>query len=355
MKTITLAQHKHDLLHKGMVIPAHPLALDAQRHLDEDRQRMLTRYYIAAGAGGVAVGVHSTQFAIRNPGIGLFERVLRLAAEEVDRSEAAGHFLKIAGICGDLEQAVGEAQTAYQLGYDMGLLSMGGLQGWDETQLLERTAAVAQHIPVFGFYLQPSVGGRVFSYDFWTKFIEIPNVLAIKVAAFNRYQTLDVMRAACFAKKDIALYTGNDDNIVADLLTDYTFEVEGRPVRKHFVGGLLGHWGVWTHCAVSLLEQIKYCRASGFREMDRLLQLGVQVTDMNAAIFDPAHDFQGCIPGIHEILRRQGLLQGVWCLDPGEKLSPGQDTEISRVCGNYPNLVDDDFVVDFFGNQYSSS
>lgn len=346
---MTLSESKQRLLHAGTVIPAHPLALTPNRKLDEENQRLLIQYYIAAGAGGVAVGVHSTQFAIRDPRINLFERVLELAADEIDGQKETADFLKIAGICGPTAQAVKEAETARNYGYDMGLLSMGGLQDWTEKQLLERTEAVAEIIPVFGFYLQPSVGGRIFTYDFWTKFVQIPNVLAIKVAAFNRYQTLDVMRAACFSNsgRELALYTGNDDNIVADLLTDYSFDVNERRVTSHFVGGLLGQWAVGTHHAVRLLDEVKACRASDFKGVGKLLETGVHLTDVNAAIFDPANHFHGCIPGIHEVLHRQGLMKGIWCLDPEETLSNGQQEEIDRVFRLYPQLLDQEFVPDF--------
>lgn len=353
MGTAMLSKKKHELLLSGTVIPAHPLALTAGRRLDEERQRLLTRYYLAAGAGGVAVGVHSTQFAIRDPAVNLYERVLQLAADEIRQAGQTDRFLKVAGICGDTAQAIKEAEIARAHGYDMGLLSMGGLRGWTELQLLERTEAIAQLIPVFGFYLQPSVGGRVFSFDFWTKFVAIPNVLAIKVAAFNRYQTLDVMRAACLDKsgREIALYTGNDDNIVADLLTDYSFDIDGRTVTKYFVGGLLGQWAVGTHRAVQLLNEIKACRKSGFAGAAQLLRTGVHLTDVNAVIFDPAHDFHGCIPGIHEVLRRQGLMEGIWCLDPKETLSPGQHDEIDRIFRHYPQLLDWDFVKTFLAKE----
>lgn len=336
-------------LDAGTIIPAHPLALTADRKLDEAQQRLLTRYYMAAGTGGIAVGVHSTQFEIRDPGINLYETVLRLAAEEIDKAGLGRPFIKIAGICGQTKQAVEEAQTALKYGYDMGLLSMGGLQSWTEAQILERVRIVAEVIPVFGFYLQPSVGGRIFSYDFWLQFSEIENVEAIKVASFNRYQTLDVVRAICNSsrREKIALYTGNDDNIVADLLTTYQFEVNGETVEKEFTGGLLGHWAVWTRASVQLFEEVKACKANGYANMAALLSKGVQVTDMNAAIFDPAHAFHGCIPGIHEVLKRQGLLKGTWCLNPNEQLSDGQADEITRVCKAYPSLVDDEFVTDF--------
>ncbi|SMD14298.1 dihydrodipicolinate synthase family protein [Pedobacter nyackensis] len=333
-------------LDEGTIIPAHPLALTAERTLDELQQRLLTRYYMAAGAGGIAVGVHSTQFEIRDPEINLYETVLKLAAEEVDKAKLSRPFIKVAGICGPTAQAVEEAKTALKYGYDIGLLSMGGLQGWTESEILDRVKAVAAVMPVFGFYLQPSVGGRIFSYDFWLQFAEIENVEAIKVAAFNRYQTLDVVRAICHSTRrdKIALYTGNDDNIVADLLTNYRFEINGETIEKEFIGGLLGHWAVWTKAAVALFEEVKACKANDRIGVSELLTRGVQVTDMNAAIFDPSHAFHGCIPGIHEVLRRQGLLKGIWCLNPNEQLSDGQIDEIDRVCTAYPQLTDDQFV-----------
>jgi len=332
-------------LHDGLVIPAHPLALDERRSLDERSQRALTRYYIASGAGGVAVGVHSTQFEIRDPQHNLFETVLRLASEEVDRAGVTRPFLKIAGICGPTGQALQEADTAAGLGYDAGLLSMGGLQGYSEAQILERTARVSEKLPVVGFYLQPSVGGKVFSFDFWKEFANIPGIVAIKIAPFNRYQTIDVVRAVCYSSRcnEIALYTGNDDNIVNDLLTVYRFMVDGKSVEKRIVGGLLGHWAVWTRKAVELLEEIKQVRQSGTIGSEWLTR-NVAVTDSNAALFDPANGFAGCIPGIHEVLRRQGLMQGVWCLNPHETLSPGQAEEIDRIYRDYPELNDDAFV-----------
>lgn len=338
------------LLQEGTVIPAHPLALNPDRKLDERMQRQLTRYYIASGAGGVAVGVHSTQFEIRDPTINLYETVLRLAAEEVEKAKLDRPFIKVAGICGPTAQAIQEAEVALKYGYDIGLLSMGGLQGWSEEQILERVREVASIMPVFGFYLQPSVGGRIFSYDFWLQFAEIENVVAIKVASFNRYQTLDVMRAVCHSSRrdEIAMYTGNDDNIIPDLMTTYRFTINGQTVEKEFVGGLLGHWAVWTRKAVELLEEIKSYRKNKTAEAaDALLTKGIEVTDVNAAMFDPAHAFHGCIPGIHEILRRQGLLEGRWCLNPAEELSEGQMEEIDRVYAAYPHLHDDEFVKAF--------
>ncbi|WJH35111.1 dihydrodipicolinate synthase family protein [Paenibacillus sp. CC-CFT747] len=332
-------------LHDGVVIPAHPLALNEDRTLDERSQRALSRYYIASGAGGVAVGVHSTQFEIRDPKINLFEKVLRLAAEEVDKAQIDRPFLKVAGICGPTEQALAETETARGLGYDAGLLSMGGLGDWTEAQILERTARIAEQIPVIGFYLQPSVGGKIFSFDFWKEFANIPGIVAIKMAPFNRYQTIDVVRAVCYSDRrdEIALYTGNDDNIVNDLLTVYRFQVNGEPVEKRIVGGLLGHWAVWTRKAVELLEEIKTARSAGKLDPEWLTR-NVEVTDTNAAFFDPAHGFAGCIPGIHEVLRRQGLMKGTWCLNPHEELSPGQKEEIDRMYRDYPHLNDDEFV-----------
>lgn len=334
-----------EALHDGLAIPAHPLALNADRQLDERRQRALTQYYMASGAGGIAVAVHSTQFEIRDKGIDLLEPVLRMAAEEVDRAGLDRPFMKIAGICGPTEQAAAEAGLAARLGYDAGLLSMGGLGGWTEEQLLERTRRVAEIIPVFGFYLQPSVGGRTLSFEFWRAFAEIEGVIAIKMAPFNRYQSLDVVRAVMESERrdEIALYTGNDDNIVIDLLTKYRLSVNGQTVEKRIVGGLLGHWAVWTHRAVQLLNEIKKAREEERISAEWLIR-AVEVTDSNAAFFDPAHGFHGCIPGIHEVLRRQGLLEGRWCLNPHEELSPGQSQEIDRVHGSYPHLNDDDFV-----------
>lgn len=321
-------------LQHGIAIPAHPLALTAQRRLDERRQRALARYYIAAGVGGLAVGVHTTQFAIRDPQIGLFKPVLELAKEEMDR--AASPLVCIGGICGATPQAVAEASLLHELGYHAGLLSLGALRTATEDELIDHCRAVAEVLPIVGFYLQPSVGGRVLPYSFWRRFAEIENVVAIKMAPFNRYQTLDVVRAVMEAgRDDIALYTGNDDNIVADFLTPYRFAGKERRI----VGGLLGHWSVWTQRAVQLLEQCRNAEATS-----ALLRLGIEVTDSNAAFFDAANAYHGCIAGLHEVLRRQGLLEGLWCLDEHESLSPGQLEEIDRVYRAYPHLNDDAFV-----------
>jgi hypothetical protein len=337
----------HTALNEGLVIPAHPLALNASRKLDEERQRGLTKYYMAAGAGGVAVGVHTTQFEIRDAKYNLYQKVLELAIDEVKKAKLERPFVTIAGICGDTVQALGEARLAKELGYDMGLVSMGGLSGWSEHELINRMEAITQIISVFGFYLQPSVGGRILSYDFWKAVAEIPGVMAIKMAPFNRYQTLDVVRAVAHSSRneEIALYTGNDDNIIGDLLTTYHFIVDGNKVSKRIVGGLLGQWAVWTKKAVELLQEIKQVREDDNpKHVLELLSRNVEMTDVNAALFDPSHDFAGCIPGIHEILRRQGILEGRWCLNPNEELSPGQLEEIDRVYRDYPHLNDDVFV-----------
>jgi dihydrodipicolinate synthase/N-acetylneuraminate lyase len=335
-----MSVQKH--LREGHVIPAHPLALDAARRLDERRQRALTRYYIEAGAGGIAVGVHTTQFAIRDPAIGLYRTVLELAADEetAARRNASRPFAMIAGVCGHTPQALAEAEIAASLGYDCALLSLGDWRTETEAEMIDHCRTVADVIPLFGFYLQPAVGGRVLSYDFWRRFAEISNVWAIKIAPFNRYQTFDVIRAVVEAgREDIALYTGNDDNIVADLLTPYPIDVGGKTVRRWIDGGLLGQWAVWTRSAVKMLERIKRARESGSIDSS-LLSLGAALTDANAAVFDSANAFRGCIPGIHEVLRRDGLLDGIWCLDPNETLSPGQDENITRVSRSYPELTD---------------
>jgi len=319
----------------GLVIPAHPLALNAARRLDERRQRALTRYYLASGAGGIAVGVHTTQFAIRDPRIGLYKPVLELAMEEASRADV----VKIAGVCGPRTQAVREAELARSLGYDAVLLSMGGLTDQSTQQLVEHARAVAEIIPVIGFYLQPSVGGRLLPYEFWREFAQIENVVAIKMAPFNRYQTIDVLRGVVDSgrSREIALYTGNDDSILVDLLTRWNFG--GETLR--IVGGLLGHWAVWTSKAVAHLGLTK---DSSDEISTGLLTLAQQITDSNAAFFDPKHNFAGCIAGLHEVLRRQGLLEGIWCLDEDETLSPGQSEEIDRVYEAYPHLSDDVFV-----------
>jgi dihydrodipicolinate synthase/N-acetylneuraminate lyase len=322
-----------DELRKGLVIPAHPLALNRDRKLDERRQRALTRYYLAAGAGGIAVGVHTTQFAIRDPKVNLLKPVLQLAAEET----RGRRIVQIAGVCGELKQAVAEAELAKSLAYDAVLLSLAALPHASLDALLDHSRAVAAIMPIIGFYLQPVVGGRILPYDFWRRFADIPEVVAIKIAPFNRYQTLDVVRAVVDSGRgdEIALYTGNDDNIVLDLLTRFRFGGK----RARIVGGLLGHWAVWTRCAVSLLASIKQHTDTISTD---LLTTAQQITDMNAAIFDPQNQFRGCIAGIHEVLRRQGLLEARWCLDPQEDLSPGQSQEIERVCKSYPHLTQPD-------------
>jgi hypothetical protein len=337
-----------EVLDRGIVIPASPLALTAERRLDERRQRALWRYYVAAGSGGLAIGVHTTQFAIRDPKIGLFEPVLKLAAEEMDRADAnrAEPLVRIAGICGRTEQAASEASLVRSLGYHAGLLSLAAMKDASEDELIAHCRTVSEIIPLVGFYLQPAVGGRVLPYSFWRRFAEIENVVAVKIAPFNRYQTIDVVRAVAESgRDDIALYTGNDDNIVMDLLTPYRFEVGGRHVERRIVGGLLGHWSVWVKNAVELLDECHAIIERGDVPAE-MVRRSIEVTDCNAAFFDAAHGFAGCIAGLHEVLRRQGILEGIWCLDPNEGLSPGQTEEIERVCRAYPHLNDDDFVAE---------
>jgi dihydrodipicolinate synthase/N-acetylneuraminate lyase len=346
MSSPPLSARQH--LRSGVVIPAHPLALTAARSLDVRRQRALTRYYVDAGVGGLAVGVHTTQFAIRETHHGLYRPVLELAAETV-RARLAAHarpFVMVAGIVGPTAQAVAEAEIALTFGYDVGLLSLGALAHASTRELLAHCRAIADVIPLFGFYLQPAVGGRVLDYAFWRELAEIGNVWAVKIAPFDRYKTMDVVRAIGESgRDDIALYTGNDDNIVADLVTPFPVNVGGQQRVRRMDGGLLGQWAVWTHRAVDLLGRAKVARAGGALEPE-LLSEGAALTDANSAIFDATHGFAGCIAGIHEVLRRQGLLAGTWCLDPRESLSPGQAEEIDRVCRSYPFLADDEFVAE---------
>ncbi len=336
-------------IRRGVVIPAHPLALTAQRKLDERRQRALSRYYIAAGAGGLAVAVHSTQFKIRDKSVGLFEPVLQLAKEEMQRAGESRNepMVHIGGICGVTKQAVGEAELLSRLGYHAGLLSLSALRETDDNVLIAHCRAVADIIPVMGFYLQTAVGGRELSYGFWQRFVEIDNIVAIKIAPFNRYQTIDVIRAVAESgRDDITLYTGNDDNIVLDLVTPYQFMVNGRSVQRRITGGLLGHWAVWTRRAVKLLEDCHRVAEADDGIPARIVQSNLEVTDSNAAFFDAANNYGGCIAGLHEVLRRQGLLEGLWFLNPDETLGPGQMEEIDRVYQAYPDLNDDQFVAE---------
>jgi hypothetical protein len=330
------------LLRKGAVIPAHPLALDAERKLDPRRQRALTRYYLDAGTGGLAVGVHTTQFAIRD--VGLYRPVLELAMQTASEWTRRP-IVMIAGLVGRTEQAIGEGQLARGLGYHAGLLSLAAMKGASEDELIAHAEAVAREIPLIGFYLQPAVGGIVLPVSFWRRFAAIDNVVAIKMAPFNRYRTLDVVRGVveAGAADRVTLYTGNDDHIVLDLVTPYAILHEGTLVTIRIRGGLLGHWSVWVRKAVELLEQAHLAVAAGAIPAD-LLALDSQVTDCNSAIFDVANKFHGVIAGCHEILHRQGLLEGIWCLDPKESLGPGQKEEIDRVCAAYPHLNDDAFV-----------
>ena len=336
-----------ELLRQGTVIPAIPLALHQDRSFDPAGQRRLIRYYLACGVGGVAIAVHTTQFEIRKPGIDLFQPVLQIASQEFDAFEqrTGKTLVRVAGVCGPAAQACREAEIARQLGFDAVLVSPGGLDELSEQQLLDRTRAVAEILPVIGFYLQQACGGRRLSFEYWRQLAEIPQVAAIKCASFNRYQTMDLVRGVAFSSRrdQVALYTGNDDNIVVDLLTPFRYEVDGVPVEKRFVGGLLGHWSVWTHSVVQLYQELRPYQ-DGRDIPAELLARAAAITDCNGAFFDVAHNFAGCIPGVHEVLRRQGLLEGIWCLNPEETLSAGQAEEIDRVYRAYPHLNDDAFV-----------
>lgn len=327
-----------DVFRGGATIPAHPLALTSDRKLDERHQRALTRYYRDAGADGVAVGVHSTQFAIREPSVGLYEPVLALAAD----TAAGSGMILVAGVCGLTQQAVRETEIARGLGYHAALLSLAALGDAPIAALLAHARAVAEVIPVIGFYLQPAVGGRMLPLAFWREFAQIENVIGIKIAPFHRYATQDVLRGVIESGRSeaITLYTGNDDHIVLDLLSP--FQYAETTVRMR--GGLLGHWAVWTKGAVEMHRAIRQAVAAGGAIDAAWLVRNGEVTDMNAAVFDVAHHFHGCIAGIHEVLRRQGLMQGIWCLDPAEGLSEGQSAELDRVIAAYPHLVDDAFV-----------
>ena len=334
------------LLRRGAVIPAHPLALDARRRFDPRRQRALTRYYLDAGAGGLAVGVHATQFAIRDRG--LYEPVLQLAADSARdwmKGGVSRPLVMIAGLAGRTAQGKKEAEVALAHGYHAGLLSLGAMRGASVDELIAHCTALARVLPLVGFYLQPAVGGVVLPAEFWRRFAAIENVVAIKVAPFNRYRTLDVARGVVLARAEerVALYTGNDDHIVLDLVAPLAVKRGDEEVQVRFKGGLLGHWSVWTRQAVKLHERIQAAVAAGWIDAE-LLALDARVTDCNSAFFDVAHEFAGCIPGCHEVLRRQGLLEGIWCLDPAETLSPGQTEEIDRVCAEHADLSDDDFV-----------
>ncbi len=337
-------------LSKGVVIPACPLALDAERRFDERHQVALFRYYGDAGAGGVAVGVHTTQFEIREPRFGLFEPLLRLASSELSAvSDRVGRdLIKISGVCGKTDQAVREASLAASLGYDIGLLSLAALKDATDDELIAHCSRIAEIIPIMGFYLQPAVGGRVLSYSFWRRFAEIENAIAIKISPFNRYQTFDVVRAVADAGREqpITLYTGNDDNIVMDLLTPYVFRTKEGFTTVRIKGGLLGQWSVWTRRAVQMLNDIHALVDRQSVVPAEWLTKNAELTDANGALFDVANRFAGCIAGINEVLRRQGLLASNCCLSEHERLSPGQADEIDRVCKAYPRLTDDDFVAE---------
>ncbi len=336
-------------LSEGCVIPAHPLALTSANKLDERCQRALTRYYLAAGAGGVAVGVHTTQFAIHDPKVGLYKPVLELAAQTAAQAVQSGKLkppILVAGVVGNTSQAVREAQLAVQLGYDLGLLSLTALWGKSIDELIDHAKQVADVIPIMGFYLQSTISHMVLPKEFWRRLVEIPRVRAIKIAPFNRYQTLDVLEAVAESGRgnEIALYTGNDDNIIVDLLTSYVFRVRGHDVRLRIVGGLLGQWACWTKRAAENLETIHQIHQAGGPVPPEMLTLATQLTLANKALFDADNSFAGCIPGISYVLQRQGLMSHVGALDPADKLSPGQTEQIDQIIHQYPHLTDDEFV-----------
>lgn len=335
-------------LNKGVVIPALPLALNNRRKLDERRQRALIRYYLDAGAGGIAIGVHTTQFAIRKPEVGLYTPLLELAREEFNTFESRTRkpVIRIAGVIGRTEQALKEADLAKRNGFHAILLSVAAFSNSSNTEIIEHCKKVAESMPVVGFYLQPAVGGRKLDADFWREFSRIGNVIAIKMAPFNRYQTFDVVRGVVESGRadKIALYTGNDDNILVDLLTEYRISSGNNTVKKRIVGGLLGHWAVWTHSAVKLLNDVHAGKYDN--NIQDALSLANRITDSNSAFFDATNNFAGCITGLHEVLRRQGLFEGLWTLDPDEVLSPGQKEEIDRVYAAYPDLNDDAFIAE---------
>lgn len=339
-------------LNTGVVIPAMPLALNSKRKLDERRQRALIRYYLDAGSGGLAVAVHTTQFAIRNPEVGLYGPLLTLASEEFNRftSKTGNQVIRIAGVIGKTDPALKEAGLALDNGFHAVLLSLAAFRDATNNEIIKHCKEIAGVMPVIGFYLQPAVGGRKLDVDFWREFAAIDNVIAIKIAPFNRYQTFDVLRGVIESgrSEQIALYTGNDDNILVDLLSEYEIMVGNKVIKKQIVGGLLGHWAVWTHSAVALLNSVHSGKYD--KEIKKTLNLANKITDSNAAFFDAANNFAGCITGLHEVLRRQGLLEGLWTLDPEEVLSPGQKEEIDRVYEAYPELNDDTFVAENLNN-----
>ncbi|MCX5647083.1 MAG: dihydrodipicolinate synthase family protein [Phycisphaerae bacterium] len=342
-------QNVFNRLKEGCVIPAHPLALTPQNKLDERCQRALTRYYLAAGAGGVAVGVHTTQFAIHDPKVGLYEPVLQLAAQTALQAVQSGKFeppIMVAGLVGDTDRAVREAQLAVRLGYHLGLLSLTALRGKSIDELIDHARQVAGVIPIMGFYLQSTIGHMVLPKEFWARLVEIPNVRAIKMAPFNRYQTLDVLEAVAQSgrKDEIALYTGNDDNIIVDLATLYAFRTEMGETPLRIVGGLLGQWACWTKRAVENLDAIKDIRRTGGPVPPEMLTMAAQLTLANKAIFDADNGFAGCIPGISYILKRQGLMSHIGTLDPADRLSPGQTAKVDDIISWYPHLTDDEFV-----------
>ncbi len=348
MKAQSLPKEVIQKLNEGVVIPAMPLALNSKRKLDERRQRALIRYYLDAGSGGLAVAVHTTQFAVRKPEIGLYEPLLSLANEEFNSYSLKTRkpVIRIAGVIGSTDQALKEADLAIKHGFNAALLSVAAFRDSTNEEILRHCREITSVIPVVGFYLQPAVGGRILDVDFWREFAAIENVIAIKIAPFNRYQTFDVVRGVVESGRSdkIALYTGNDDNILFDLLSEYEIPSGGKKIKKRIVGGLLGHWAVWTRSAVRMLNSVH--SGQFVKNIRKTIILANKITDSNAAFFDARNNFAGCIAGLHDVLRRQGLLEGTWTLDPEEVLTPGQKAEIDRVYTMYPELNDDSFVAE---------
>lgn len=343
----TLPPHLVEHLRDGTAIPAMPLAQDESGAFDPAYQKALVRYYVDAGTGGLAVGVHSTQFNIRDPEVNLYEAVLAMASDAIDEwINPDRPYLKIAGIVGRTDQALNEARVASKHGYHAGLLSLSAFKDASVSDMIDHARAIANVLPLMGFYLQPAVGGRILPESFWKEFAAIENVVAVKISPFNRYQTLDVIRGIALSGRadEIALYTGNDDNIVADLLTPFKIQTPDGMRTLRITGGLLGHWAVWTQASVRLFSEIKSHLQTGSSSTSDLLAKGVHVTEMNGILFDVTNNFHGCLPGIHEVLRRQGLRRTNRCIDPDETLSPGQSAALERISQQYPDLVDDEFV-----------
>jgi hypothetical protein len=329
-------------LRDGVVIPAHPLALDDEGAVDLRAQRALTRYYLAAGVHGVAVGVHTTQFELHEDR-GLLTEVWRLAATTADESGRAP--VLVAGLTGDTADAVVEGQIAVEAGYEVALLCPWGMADVTEAAMVERARAVGEVLPTIGFYLQESVGGRRLGRDYWRRLFDLESVVAVKTAPFDRYRTNDVVQALLEHDRwdEVAVLTGNDDNIVHDLITPYRRQVCGQEREVRATGGLLGQWAVGARAAVDVVARVAQAMASGAVPTS-ILRSAAEFVDVNAAVFDVDHDFAGCVAGVNEVLRQQGLVPTVRCLGKRDILSPGQAEQIAQVRERYPNVLDEEFV-----------